>query len=106
MANHLTSQASDRPEFPPLICAHVWISGQVQGVYYRGSAQVQARQLGINGWVRNLADGRVEAYLEGSPTQVAAMIAWCQQGPPSAVVNHVHVEYDPPTGIQGFQIRR
>lgn len=89
-----------------MICAHVWISGQVQGVFYRGATQAQAQQLGVNGWVRNRPDGRVEAWFEGSPAQVTAMIAWCQHGPPAAIVAHVEVEYETPTMLQGFQVRR
>lgn len=89
-----------------LICAHVWISGQVQGVFYRGATQAQAQQLGVSGWVRNLLDGRVEAWFEGRPAQVNAMIAWCRQGPPAAIVDHVEVKYETPTMLQGFEVRR
>ncbi|WP_448561729.1 acylphosphatase [Trichothermofontia sp.] len=93
-------------EAQEVVGAHVWISGHVQGVFYRGATQDQARQLGVNGWVRNLADGRVEAYFEGSRAQVAAMIDWCHQGPPAAIVDHVQVQYEAPVGSKGFQVRR
>ncbi len=101
-----TSPQENRPDTPTRVCAHVWISGQVQGVFYRGATQAQAQQRGVNGWVRNLADGRVEACFEGSPAQVAAMIDWCHQGPPAAIVSQVQVQYETPTAIQGFQVRR
>jgi acylphosphatase len=80
------------------ICAHVYISGYVQGVAYRYSAIRMAKRLGLTGWVRNLPDGRVEALIEGEETHVRQMVAWCQEGPPSAVVSKVTEEYQPYTG--------
>lgn len=88
------------------IRARVLISGRVQGVGYRMSTVDLATDLGLSGWVRNLADGRVEAVLEGSRDVVEEMIRWCQQGPPGAVVKDVAVEYEQPEGIQGFQVSR
>ena len=80
------------------ICAHVYISGYVQGVAYRYSAIRAAKRLGVTGWVRNLRDGRVEALIEGEETSVRQMVAWCYEGPPSAVVSDVTAEYRPYTG--------
>ena len=80
------------------ICAHVYISGYVQGVAYRYSAVRTARRLGLTGWVRNLPDGRVEALIEGEAAHVRQMVAWCQEGPPSAAVTEVTEEYRPYTG--------
>lgn len=88
------------------IRAYVLISGRVQGVGYRMSTVDLATDLGLSGWVRNLADGRVEAVFEGSRDVVEEMIHWCQQGPPGAVVKDVAVEYEQPQGIQGFQVSR
>lgn len=88
-----------------LIQAHVFISGVVQGVGYRFSTVRQARQWGVNGWVRNLADGRVEAVFEGDRNSVKKMIQWCYTGPSAAVVEDVAVEYGTPKGIQGFETR-
>jgi acylphosphatase len=62
--------------------------------------------LGINGWVRNLSDGRVEALFEGSKAAVEEMIKWCRQGPRGAVVKDVAVEYEEPEGLQGVETRR
>lgn len=62
--------------------------------------------MGINGWVRNLSDGRVEALFEGSKAAVEEMINWCRLGPRGAVVKDVAVEYEEPEGLQGFEIRR
>jgi acylphosphatase len=89
-----------------LICAHVFIAGRVQGVAYRASTWEVASRLGLSGWVRNLPDGRVEAVFEGTETIVQEMIRWCHQGPPSAVVKEVLVEYEPPENLPDFTIRR
>lgn len=88
------------------IRAHVWISGQVQGVGYRFSTQDMAKLLKLNGWVRNLRDGRVEAVFEGSRNQVEEMIRWCHQGPPAAIVDEVKVDYEAAEALQGFEITR
>lgn len=87
-----------------ILRAHVFISGRVQGVGYRMSTLSQAKRLGVNGWVRNLADRRVEAVLEGEPTAVEQMISWCRQGPPGAVVKDVSVDYEAPEGLDRFEI--
>jgi len=89
-----------------LIQAHVFISGRVQGIGYRFSTQDVAGVVGVKGWVRNLPDGRVEAVFEGTPEQVEEMRRWCHQGPPGATVIDMVVEYEPPAGWDGFEIRR
>ncbi|MCX7897322.1 MAG: acylphosphatase [Rhodocyclaceae bacterium] len=71
---------------------HLFVSGRVQGVGFRASMAREARRLGVTGWVRNLHDGRVEAMIQGSPEQLAAMLTWVRQGPPRAHVAHVDVE--------------
>ncbi len=78
--------------------AHVFISGRVQGVFFRGQMQRRASALGVNGWARNLPDGRVEAVLEGEAARVDDLLAWCHQGPPNALVTRVDVTFEPPTG--------
>lgn len=75
------------------IRAHVFISGRVQGVFYRASTKNMAEQLGLKGWVRNTSDGRVEALFEGDETTVKDMISWCHKGPRSAEVSDVTVDY-------------
>ena len=85
--------------------AHLYISGRVQRVAFRYATQRQAERHGLAGWVRNLADGRVEAVFEGEPASVTAMVEWCRQGPTGARVDHVDVGWEQPTGQhQGFQI--
>jgi acylphosphatase len=85
--------------------ARVYVSGTVQGVSYRASTKQAARSRGIDGWVRNLTDGRVEAVFEGSPSAVEEMIEWCHQGSPAARVEDVAVDYETPEGIGGFEIK-
>lgn len=68
------------------IARQVSVRGNVQGVYYRASTQQRARQLGVAGWVRNLPDGRVEAWLEGTGEAVETLIAWMREGPEEADV--------------------
>jgi acylphosphatase len=75
------------------IRAHVFISGRVQGVFYRASTKNMAEQLGLKGWVRNTSDGWVEALFEGDETAVKDMISWCHKGPRSAEVSDVTVDY-------------
>ncbi len=85
---------------------HVYISGRVQGVFFRQSALEQARRLGLGGWVRNRLDGRVEAVLEGEPAAVAAMVQWCHEGPPHAYVDSVlSDESEAPEGLTVFETR-
>ena len=70
---------------------HLFITGRVQGVFFRASTQEEAQRHGLTGWVKNLRDGRVEAVFEGEEEKVASMIAWCQNGPPHAVVKDLSV---------------
>ncbi|MEO8843192.1 MAG: acylphosphatase [Kofleriaceae bacterium] len=74
------------------------ISGRVQGVSYRAATVREAHRLGIVGWVKNRSDGSVELEAEGPPAQIAALLAWCERGPPAANVTHVVVEQQPATG--------
>lgn len=74
--------------------ARVYITGRVQGVNFRYYARQQAARLGLNGWVRNLRDGRVEAVIEGLKPAVDQMLAWCDHGPSSAHVDRIEVEWE------------
>ena len=87
------------------ICAHVFVSGKVQGVGYRMSTWEEANRLGVGGWVRNLSDG-LEAVFEGSRDVVEKMILWCRRSHPPAQVKDVAVEYEVPQGRRKFEIRR
>ncbi len=76
------------------------ITGLVQGVGFRYATVREAARLGVHGWVRNRRDGSVEANISGSAEAVAAMIAWCRQGPPGARVDHIAVEIGEPCAGQ------
>jgi acylphosphatase len=77
---------------------HVYISGRVQGVFFRAETQRAAMSFNLTGWVRNMADGRVEAVFEGEDTSVDKMLAWCHVGPPAARVQEVITNEEPHTG--------
>lgn len=86
---------------------HVWISGQVQGVWYRESTKKAAQALGVTGWVKNRSDGRVEGVFEGPAEAVDQLVAWCGHGPERARVDVVHVEDEPATGgFEAFLVER
>ncbi len=68
---------------------HVYISGLVQGVFFRARTQEQARMLGLSGWVRNLPDGRVETVFAGDEDKVDKAVQFCQVGPRGAIVKDV-----------------
>ena len=85
---------------------HLLISGHVQGVMFRQSAQAVAEELGVSGWVRNLPDQRVELVIEGPPEDVGEMVDWCRHGPPAARVQDVEMTAELPRGETGrFEIR-
>jgi acylphosphatase len=79
------------------------ISGRVQGVWYRGWTVETAHRLGLEGWVRNRADGSVEALFHGAEGAVNAMLELCRQGPPAARVDRLDVETAPPPEGGGFR---
>jgi acylphosphatase len=86
---------------------HLLVTGRVQGVAFRAATAEAARRLGVRGWVRNLADGRVEAEAEGERAAVEALVAWCRRGPPAARVDHLAVSWGEPRGDLGpFAIGR
>jgi acylphosphatase len=88
------------------IRAHVYVSGKVQGVYFRATTRDEAREYGVNGWVRNLDNGRVEAVFEGEKEDVEEMVEFCHEGSRAARVEDVEVEREEPTGgFDGFGIR-
>ncbi len=84
----------------------VIVSGKVQGVCYRLETRKAALQAGVDGYVKNLADGSVEAVFQGTPHAVDEMVAWCHQGPPGARVDQVTVKAsESQTHFEGFEIR-
>ena len=77
---------------------HVWISGRVQGVFFRANTWKQARSLGVTGWVRNLPDGKVETVFEGEDRAAEAMLDWLRTGSPPARVDSAEVAAEAATG--------
>lgn len=82
------------------------IEGRVQGVWYRGWTERKAGRLGLDGWVRNLADGAVEAVLAGPDHAIQTMIKHCWRGPPAAKVQAIHQEPFSDDVPKGFRQRR
>ena len=88
-----------------MIARRLVVSGRVQGVFFRDSARQEAESRGVAGWVRNRADGTVEAHVEGESGAVESLIAWARHGPPHARVEGVEVCNASVEGLRGFAIR-
>ena len=78
--------------------AHIYVSGRVQGVFFRNSVADLAESLDVTGWVRNLSDGRVEAVLEGEKDSVETVAEFCRRGPPGAYVREFQIKWEKWTG--------
>jgi acylphosphatase len=90
-----------------VVARRVVVSGLVQGVGFRFSTQRAAQRLGVAGWARNLADGRVEVHAQGDRAAVAALVDWLWEGPPGAEVSGLHEEPAvAEAGRESFVIRR
>ncbi|MBI5638112.1 MAG: acylphosphatase [Nitrospinae bacterium] len=79
-------------------CAHIVVTGRVQGVFFRATAEETALGLGLTGWVKNCGDGSVEILAEGDRAALEKLIKWCNEGPPMARVKYVAVDWQPATG--------
>ncbi len=89
-----------------MIRIHLFVSGMVQGVFFRQFAVNLARELGINGWVRNTEDDRVEIVAEGDPKSFVQFIAKLKVGPEDAEVYDIVIEEEKPTGeFKSFERR-
>ena len=87
---------------------HVFITGKVQGVFFRAETKKQAAGSGLTGWVKNLGDNRVEAVFEGRESDIRKMLDWCKKGPRFAHVKGVEiVEESQQVGnkFEAFEIR-
>lgn len=73
----------------------VFITGRVQGVFFRQAMKAKAIQSSVSGWVRNLQDGRVEAVMEGPDENIDYMVEWCHGGPANAIVEDVEIRKEP-----------
>jgi len=86
--------------------AHLFVSGRVQGVFFRAETQEKAKDLGVFGWVKNLSEDRVEAVFEGERAKVEEMIKWAKKGPPGAIVNDLNVVWEEyQAEFNSFEIR-
>lgn len=80
-----------------------WVSGKVQGVFFRRATRQYALSLGLVGWARNLPDGRVEVVASGEKAQVQSLCDWLQVGPPHAQVIEVVCEPAEVENLSGFE---
>ena len=96
LARPQTAGEKTVPRKPSVKRVHLWVSGRVQGVFFRQSTETLARELGLVGWVRNLPDGRVEAIAEGEAEALDRFLAFCHHGPPAAKVDHVELRWEAP----------
>lgn len=87
-------------------CYRFIVRGRVQGVFFRQSAATQARQLQLNGWIRNCDDGSVEGMVAGDVAALAAFKSWLQQGPSAARVEEVQWCTHAALPASGFEVRR
>jgi len=86
--------------------AHVYVSGRVQGVFFRSETSYEAQTHDVTGWVRNMPGGRVEAVFEGEEENVKKLIEFCRRGPPGARVTSVDVEWGQYKGeFTGFDVK-
>lgn len=85
--------------------AHIFISGQVQGVSFRYFVKTNAKKLGVTGWVRNTEDGGVEAVFTGEKEKVEELIALCRKGPMLAEVKQVGFDWEDWEAFDDFTIR-
>jgi len=85
----------------------LYISGRVQGVFFRDSTRQMAQSMGLTGYVINLPDSRVEVVVEGREDLVDRLIKWCHIGPPGALVTSVDIQDEPYRGeFKIFEVRR
>jgi len=96
--------ATGETEGVDVVRCRVIVAGRVQGVFYRDSCRVKAIKCGVTGWVRNLADGRVEVAAEGDREAVDQFLEWCRHGPPRASVTTLEIVDEAPRGDQHFRI--
>ena len=86
--------------------AHVFVSGRVQGVFFRSETKREARKHGVNGWVRNLPDDRVEAVFEGEEENVKKLLEFCRRGPLGARVKGTDLTWESYSGeFEDFEVR-
>jgi acylphosphatase len=98
VSDHSDDSVGDRGSLDDMVRVHLFVSGFVQGVFFRANTASVARSLGLTGWVKNLSDGRVEVVAEGLSSRISELIAWCHEGPSAASVDDVEVIWEDPSG--------
>ncbi|MCW4015860.1 MAG: acylphosphatase [Candidatus Bathyarchaeota archaeon] len=87
--------------------AHIFVSGRVQGVFFRVETRHEAMKRNVTGWIRNTSDGKVEAIFEGEKENVDGLIDFCRNGPPEARVTQLDIQWEEYTGdFNNFKIRK
>ena len=85
---------------------HIFVTGRVQGVFFRQSTRVMAIKNNVNGWVRNLDDGRVEIVVEGEESNINDLVDWCKTGPANSRVDEFELLEEEATGeFENFEVR-
>lgn len=84
---------------------HLFITGEVQGVFFRAFLKEKADYLGLAGWAKNLFDGRVEAVFEGPKDKIRKMTYWCWQGSPASKIELVEEIKEKEEGLRDFEIK-
>jgi len=87
------------------VAVRAFVSGRVQGVGFREACRRAAGKAGVGGWVRNVEDGRVEAWFEGDREAVDRVLAWCAHGPSWAAVSGLEIHDEPAGGVATFEVR-
>ena len=100
----MSSGQTRPPTESSIVRRRVRVWGSVQGVFFRATCAREAERRGLTGWVRNVADGSVEAAFEGEVDAVEAMTTWCRRGPDGARVDGVEAADEPPEGLADFRI--
>ena len=91
---------------PVKVRAHIFISGRVQGVFFRSETMYEAKRLDVTGWIRNIPDGRVETVFEGEEKNVKELVEFCKRGPPGARVTNIDITWEKHTGeFRNFEIK-
>ena len=87
-------------------CVHVFVTGRVQGVFFRQATRVTAIKNNVTGWIKNLDDGRVEVLIEGEDKSVDSVIEWCNYGPANSRVDNIEVNNEDYSGkFESFEVR-
>ena len=81
------------------IRAHIFVSGKVQGVFFRQKTKQKAENLGVKGWIKNLDDGKVEAVFEGEDEEVNTLVDFCKKGPKGAIVTGFKLDWEDFSGV-------